>query len=157
MTDPTIPADLEDDRITAVGLFLEAQAELVGVLDRELRAACGLPLKWLEVLIRLARSPGQTLTASDLARAVVLSSGGATRLVDRLERDGLIQRRPDDGDRRIVRVALTEHGQAVLASALPAHLDSIDRHLVASLGADRVKSLAEVSRTLRDGLAERFP
>ncbi|MDH3299246.1 MAG: MarR family transcriptional regulator [Acidimicrobiia bacterium] len=148
-------ASLEDERITAVGLFLEAHAELVGVLDRELRAACGLRLKWLEVLIRLARSPGQSLTASDLARAVVLSSGGATRLVDRLEHDGLIQRRADERDRRIVRVALTERGHAVLGSALPAHLESIDRHLVASLGADRVNSLAEVSRALRDGLSGR--
>ena len=155
MTDSTIPAELDDERIDAVGLFLEAHAELVGLLDRDLQAACGLPLRWFEVLLRLARSPGQSLTATDLARAVVLSSGGATRLVDRLEQDGLIERRPGEQDRRIVRVVLTERGLGVLVSAVPAHVECIDRHVVSSLGTDGVQSLATISRTLRDALSER--
>lgn len=157
MTDPLKPVDVEDERILAVGLFLEAHAELVGVLDRELREACGLPLRSFEVLIRLARSPGRSLTASDLAKAVVLSSGGATRLVDRLERDGLIRRLPDERDRRIVRVAPTERGLEVLAAAVPVHLECIDRHLVAPLGPDRVHSLSAISRALRDALSGRSP
>lgn len=77
------------------------------------------------------------------------------RLVDRLERNGLIERRPDRLDRRIVRVVLTDGGLGVLASAVPVHLESIDRHLVASLGAERVDSLSAISRTIRDVLSDR--
>lgn len=153
MADRPRSDNVEDDRILTLGLFLEAHAELITVLDRDLQEACGLTLRWFEVLIRLARSPGGSLTATELAKAIALSSGGTTHLVDRLEREGLVERRSDERDRRVVRVGLTDGGLDILASAVPRHLDSIDRHLLAPLGPERLRALGETSRVLRDALA----
>ena len=89
--------------IEVFGLLLEAHARLVARLDRELLEHRGMPLKSFEVLIRLARTPGESLTAGELARAVALSSGGTTRLVDRLEARGLVARESDTRDRRVSR------------------------------------------------------
>ena len=85
VTDPVGPASdpgagIDAPLIEVFGLLLEAHARLVSRLDQDLIDGCGMTLQSFEVLIRLARTPGSSLTAGELARAVALSSGGATRL-----------------------------------------------------------------------------
>lgn len=142
--------DLDDGRISAFGMLLEAQAALVAVVGRELEEATELSIGWFEILIRLARTPGQQLRMSELASQAALSTSGLTRLVDRMEEAKLIRRQACPSDRRGAFAVLTESGMAALEAALPAHLDSLERHLAAPLGADRMAELTAMLETLRD-------
>ncbi len=85
-------ARLDELELGAWRGFLRAHAALSRELDAELTAAHGLPLSTYEVLLFLADSPDGHMRMSDLADSVLLSRSGLTRLVDRLERDGLVQR-----------------------------------------------------------------
>jgi hypothetical protein len=99
MPDPSPESDILDDRrITAIGLLVEAETALVRVLDDELRQGVGMPLSTYETLIRLGRSPGRRLRQIELSRQLSLTTGGVTRLIDRLEAAGLVRRTssPDD-------------------------------------------------------------
>ena len=90
--------------------FLRTHAALSRELDAELTAAHGLPLSAYEVLLFLADSPDGQMRMSDLADSVLLSRSGLTRLVDRLERDGLVQRRACPGDARGMNAVITDPG-----------------------------------------------
>jgi DNA-binding MarR family transcriptional regulator len=90
----------------------------------------GLKPGWLDVLSALRRigSPYQ-MPATELARWVLLSSGGMTSRLDRMEEAGLLRRRPDPSDRRGVLVELTDQGRQVIDAAIDAHL-ALYRHLL---------------------------
>jgi MarR family 2-MHQ and catechol resistance regulon transcriptional repressor len=139
----------DDDRITAYGLFLEAFTAVTAHLERELEATAGLSRHEFEVLLRLARTPDHHLRMTELAWAANLSTSGMTRLVDRLEASGLVERATCPSDRRGLEAVLTAKGEAVVERALPAHLDALDRHVVAPLNG-QVGQLADLMRTLRD-------
>lgn len=140
---------VDDDRITVVGLLAEANAALGCHFERELEGV-GVPLSWFEVLVRLGRTPGGRLRMSDLAHAVSLTTSGTTRLVDRIEAAGLIERQSCATDRRVAYAALTEAGRKVLKRAAPVHVDSIQRHVIDTLSADEVRTLERLLRKLRD-------
>lgn len=145
----------EDERITAFGLLLETNAALTASVGRDLEAETGLPLTWLEVLLRLARVPEGHLRMSDLAAEIVLSTSGLTRVIDRMEVAGLVKRQACPKDRRVFHAVLTDEGKATLEGALPSHAASIERHLVDPLGIENLASLTEALRTLRDSSAQR--
>ncbi len=114
-----VTANLFDDpRITAVGLLFEAHSALASRFAAQL-AEHGLSQIEFEVLIRLARSPDQRLRMTDLAAQTALSTSGITRVVDRLERDGLVARHACESDRRISYAMLTAAGRSRLEGALP--------------------------------------
>jgi DNA-binding MarR family transcriptional regulator len=141
---------LDDPRITAFGLLVEAGTAVVRVLDEELRRDVGMPLGTYETLLRLGRSPGRRLQQVELSRQLSLTTGGVTRLVDRLEAAGLVRRtfRPDD--RRASYAELTEAGLEAVERATRVHLDGVQRHLVDPLGADGLAALLAPLRRLRD-------
>lgn len=149
----TAPHRCDDERITAFGMLLEAHAAVTAVVNRELEAAAGMPITWFELLIRLSRSPGQRLRMSELAGQVGLSHSGLTRLVDRVIDAGLVRREACPEDRRGAFAVLTPAGGVALDSALDDHLASIERHLVAPLGAEGVARLTDLLRTVRDASA----
>ena len=101
---------IDDPRITSFGRLVEAHAVLWQVLDQELEAGVGVPLIWYGVLLHIGRSPGGVRPISELIAATAFTSGGVTRLVDRMERAGYVQRRPCPSDRRVVYVGLTDRG-----------------------------------------------
>jgi len=143
------PGLAHDQRITLMGLLVEAHARLTRVLGAELEEACGLPLSWYDVMIRLGRSPEGFLTMTRLAAEVSLTSGGLTRLVDRMEAAGYLERRNCPTDRRSVFVALTPAGTTMLAEATAEHLKGLDRHLLAPLDPDDRAALETALRKLR--------
>ena len=140
---------LHDDRVTLWGLFLEAHEGIKRRLEEELRSAADLPGPWFEVLLRIGRTPGQAVPMTQLARMVLFSSGGFTKLADRMEAAGLIRRAPCPGDRRSHLATLTPEGRAVLDRALSAHVPGIQRHLVDHLTPDQCRQLEQILRTLR--------
>lgn len=132
---PTEDCDVDagGSSIRTFGLLLEAHARLTRVLDDELRASDGITLQTYEVLLRVSRSPEGRVAMSELAQVLALTNGGVTRLVDRLEGEGLVERRACPTDRRVVHLVLTRRGRSVLRRATGHHVESLERHLFGRL------------------------
>jgi DNA-binding MarR family transcriptional regulator len=129
---------LDDERLALMGLLVRAHRRLSFLLGQELEQECGIPLVWFDVLIHIGGAPEGRLTMSKLSTDIALTTGGVTRLVDRMVDSGLVARQNCPSDRRSVHVILTPEGQALLKEAVAAHIEGIDRHLMAPLDdADR--------------------
>jgi DNA-binding MarR family transcriptional regulator len=139
---------LTDDQLAAWGGFLRGHAEIVRALDAELEREHGLPLSSYDVLIQLSFAPDRRLRMSELAEAVVLSRSGLTRLVDRLERDGLVERERGDVDPRQVYAQLTERGLEAVADATPTHIAGIKERFLERLSDSQTKQLAAIWRSV---------
>jgi MarR family transcriptional regulator, 2-MHQ and catechol-resistance regulon repressor len=98
----------------------------------------------------VARSPGRQLRMSDLAAQTGMSTSGITRVVDRLERDGLLARKASPSDRRSSLAVLTGGGAERLDTLLPDLLDTIQRCLVEPLDQERYAAFESTLRTIRD-------
>jgi DNA-binding MarR family transcriptional regulator len=138
----------DDDRIHAFGVTLEALTRLNHVFDRSLRQRAGLGQGWFEALLRIQRSGG-TMTMGQLAAQVALTSGGVTRLVDRLTEEGLAERRNCATDRRVQYVAITEAGVARLQQAIAVHLDDLSREFTGRMTEAEREVLVRVMDRLR--------
>lgn len=150
-------ARLADRRIELFGMVLEAHNELLNATQRGLEASAHLPVTWLGVLIRLARSPGERLRMTELARDMTMSTSGLTRLVDRIEAAGLVRREPCRDDRRGLLAGLTDEGRSVLATAAPCHLADLERHLDPALSEEEQQQLITLLRKLRDHVRASAP
>ena len=139
----------DDPRITAFGMLIEAHAAVLTQVGRDLEASVGLPVSWFEVLLRLARSPGHRLRMAELARQVGLSTSGLTRLIDRVEQAGYVERQACPTDRRGAETVLTDAGEDLLRRAVPHHVESIETNFAAPLG-DRLGELEALLREVRD-------
>jgi len=124
---------IDDERVQLMGLVIRAHRLLTDRLERELEETVGIPLVFFDVLIHVGASPDGRLTMSRLSADVALTTGGVTRLVDRMVEANLVVRENCPNDRRSVHVVLTTEGRAVLERALGAHVESIDRHLIGPL------------------------
>ena len=109
--------------------FLRAHATLVRRLEGELVAEHDLPLPSYDVLVQLSEAPGRRLRMTELADRVLLSRSGLTRLVDRLVRDGLVERQACPDDARGTLAVLTDAGLDRLRTAWPTHLRGVAAHL----------------------------
>jgi DNA-binding MarR family transcriptional regulator len=136
-------ARLSDRELSAWRSFLEAHAVVVHALEQELATEQDLPLASYDVLVQLSEAPGDRLRMRDLADAVLLSRSGLTRLVDRLEREGLVRREPSDDDRRGADAVLTPAGRARLRAAWPVQERGIAEHFAAHLSAEEVDVLRQ--------------
>lgn len=135
---------LDDSELRAWAGFLRAHARLVRRLDEELRAAHGLPLSSYDVLTNLEAAPGRRLRMRELAEAIVLSRSGLTRLVDRLVRDGLVEREECEEDARGAFAVLTHEGRRALLEARPTHQEGIRRLFLSALEAGDAARLGDV-------------
>jgi len=142
-------AVLSDQERRAWGGFLTTHARLVRKLDEELREAHGMPLGTFDVLIQLSRAPDQRLRMRDLADAIVLSRSGLTRLVDRLVRDGLVERERCGEDARGAWAVLTPAGRKALKQATPTHIEGVRRLFLADLDEDDQARLGELWERLQ--------
>ncbi|KZM71691.1 MarR family transcriptional regulator [Nocardia terpenica] len=143
------PELLSDPRITLMGLFVEAYTDLMREVSAQERAH-GLSVAEFDVVLRLGRSPGQQLRITDLYTQTGLTSGGMTRLIDRLDAQGLVARATDPGDRRVVFARLTEAGAAKAAEIIPGHLNILQRRLIDPLSANERAVLERALRKIRD-------
>jgi DNA-binding MarR family transcriptional regulator len=138
------PLELSPVELAAWRGLLRVHAALAKALDAELEAEHGLPLVSYDVLVTLRSAPGHRLRMGELAERVLLSRSGVTRLVDRLERDGLLERRACPDDRRGCLAQLTERGEALLARARPTHLAGVRGRFLSRLAQDELEALARV-------------
>jgi DNA-binding MarR family transcriptional regulator len=130
----------------AWGGFLRVHAKIVRKLDAELRQAHGLPLSSYEVLLHLSWAPGHRMRMGELAESVLLTLSGVTRLVGRLEREGLVRREPCPEDRRGAYAILTEAGVDRLGEAHPTHLSGVHRLFLEHFSEVELKTMAEYWR-----------
>ncbi|WP_214110483.1 MarR family winged helix-turn-helix transcriptional regulator [Acrocarpospora catenulata] len=139
----------DDPRLTAMGLFAEVYT---GLADKTsaVFAEAGLSDVDFETLIRLARSPQQSLRMSDLAAQTSLSTSGITRVVDRLEREGLVTRQACATDRRASYAVITEAGTARLRQVIPRHLEEIEVWFTGLVPPDRLAEFLDTLRLIRD-------
>ncbi|SCE87421.1 MarR family winged helix-turn-helix transcriptional regulator [Micromonospora mirobrigensis] len=145
------PNVFDDPRITAVGLLVEAHAGLSARFAAQFEEH-GLSSVEFEVLTRLARSPGNQLRMTDLAAQTSLSTSGVTRVVDRMERDGLLRRRACPSDRRSSYAVVTRSGLDRLDTVLPGHLRIIEQWFTGQLDPTALTALLDGLRQLRDAV-----
>nr|WP_204264502.1 MarR family transcriptional regulator [Geodermatophilus normandii] len=122
-------------------MLLRVHAAVLPRLERAL-AAHQLPLAWYDVLLELNAAPGRRLRMSELGSRVVLSRERVSRVVDELERAGLVRREPNPDDRRSLFAVLTEEGRERLRAAAPAYLAGIEEHYTRHLDEEEIGVLS---------------
>jgi DNA-binding MarR family transcriptional regulator len=132
-------------------------SRLSRLLDKELKdffAGHGLEFWEFDVLATLRRSGAPyELSAGSLLKTAMVTSGAITNRVDRMAAKGLVERLPDPGDRRGVRIRLTPAGLELIEKLMPLHVAN-EQRLLAALGAGDRDTLAGLLRTLSVGLGD---
>src|SRR5215210_301089 len=130
--------------IQAWARLVRVSGALLDAVEAELKAAGFPPLAWYDALLELGRAPEGRLRPFELERHMLLAQYSTSRLVDRLEKAGLVARLgcPDDG--RGQQVAITDVGRALRERMWPAYAAAIQRHMGAKIGCDDAQKLAEL-------------
>ena len=138
--------------MTVWGLLVEVHARGNRALEEDLAQRHGIPLTWFEVLLRLSRSPDRQQRVSELARQVSFSSGGFTRLADRMVEAGLVERRAHPTDRRGGLVVLTDAGSDLVTAAVATQARMLRDVVLAALPTEDLDRWAADTRRVRDAL-----
>jgi DNA-binding MarR family transcriptional regulator len=133
---------LGDARAQAWLGLLRTHATVTKAIDADLIAQVGLSLSAYEVLTRVAHAEDGHLRISDLAQAALLSQSRVSRLVDQLERDGLVVRKACPADSRVVRVKITRAGREVARRGHELHLRGVRERFFDALDDEQVEQLA---------------
>lgn len=136
-----------DESVSLWFRLLSCHAVMLATLRRQLEDR--VTLARFDLLASLHRSDGQTLAS--LSRAMLVTAGNLTGLVDRAERDAMVERRPDPKDRRLARVWLTKKGRALIEELLPAHANQV-HDLLRGLPAQERRDLRRLLGGLRQHL-----
>jgi DNA-binding MarR family transcriptional regulator len=148
----TDPITRHDPRLATWRTFLRAHARVVRELERELQADQGMALTDYDVLVQLAAADERRLRMSELADRLLLSRSGATRLVDRLVAEGLVERVMCESDRRGQWASLTDAGHERLRMASPTHLSGIERHFLQRFSPEELPALENMlERVITEG------
>jgi DNA-binding MarR family transcriptional regulator len=142
--------------VLAFGWLQGAANRLEYILGRAIQEECGISHLMFEVLLILGRAGGQGMSMRAVAQERVLTTGGVTRLVDRMETAGLVARDENPGDRRGRVVRLTPLGEETVVRAARLHAENVQRFFLDSLPADHqeqfTRDLRTVSLAARDAL-----
>jgi DNA-binding MarR family transcriptional regulator len=145
------------ERLRAWRLYFESALALTDVLGAELEHDAGISLRWYDVLVQLEDSP-EGIPMNQLAERILHSKSGFTRVVDRMEEEGLVRRVRPEHDRRTILVVLTDTGNKTKERARLYHRDGIERHFAQHLTDADVKALTRAlekvsthARPLRPG------
>ncbi len=134
---------------------LQASMRSLDRIEREVEQETGIPLSWYEVLIYLAKcDDGERRRMSDLAESLLVSRGGATRIIARMEEEGLVRREIPPENRRVTYAVLTPKGLKTAERVRPVHEAAVRRHFTDAFGEDEAETLREVSIAVLRGLGE---
>ena len=137
-------ATVTRSRLEAWVKFLRAHAAITRQLNADLLNAHGLTLSDYEVLLHLSRAEHQMMRRVDLAESVLLTASGITRLLDGLERAGLVEKASCSSDARVSYAKLTDTGRQKLGEAGGTHLAGIEELFVGRFGESELDTLAEL-------------
>ena len=144
----TEPRWLSPEELRAWMAWVATTTLLDGALDRQLQRDSGMPHAYYLILAMLSDAPKHTLRMSDLAAATQSSQSRLSHAVTRLERQGLVHRRPCPDDRRSTFATLTEEGWEVLRAAAPGHVRTVRDNVFDALTAEQVAQLESICRTI---------
>jgi DNA-binding MarR family transcriptional regulator len=147
-SDPDADPD-DDDAITQWGVVIEGFLPTQALVMDSVAARFGLAPAPFDILLRLLRTPGCRMPMTQLAREAALSSGGFTKVADRLVRVGCLRREPSTDDRRVIYAVLTPEGRARAEEARVVCAAAIRDHVLGPLGPDLATALVEAMRVLR--------
>ena len=136
----------EPEGLGAFAALLQVQAAVVRRLELRLEQHRLVPIAQYDVLLELNAAPSRRLRMQQLADRVVLSRSRVSRVVDEMERAGLVRREPDPDDKRAAFAVITDDGRAALRKAAPVYLQGIEEEFLSHLAAGERKSL---ERSLR--------
>lgn len=128
--------------VEAWRMLLLAHAGAVRAIEGDVGRR-GIPLGWYDVLLELNGARGRRLRMQELSDRVVLSRTRVSRLVDEMARQGLVDKQPDDTDRRATWAVITEEGRAALRRTAPIYLAGIEEHFARYLTAAEQRSVAQ--------------
>jgi DNA-binding MarR family transcriptional regulator len=131
--------------------FVRGHATLLRELNTQLVHEHGLTINDYEVLLRLAHAPERAMRRIDLAESVLLTPSGITRLLDGLERCGLVERAACSTDRRVTYAVLTDAGLEKLEEARDSHLADVQRLFAARFSETELETLAALLDRLSGG------
>lgn len=151
--DPAHPERLSQAELAAWRGMLRVYADVIRDLDGQLEAEHGLPLSSYEVLLTLADTPGHRVRMAELARSVLLSRSGLTRMCDRLERDGLVERHGVADDGRGSYAVITPAGLELFAAARRTHLAGVRERFTNHFDADELERLGALWERVLPGAA----
>ncbi|MEV0633879.1 MarR family winged helix-turn-helix transcriptional regulator [Streptomyces sp. NPDC050619] len=137
-----------DGVVLAFGWLQGAANRLEYILGRAIEQECGISHLMFEVLLILGRAGGPGMSMRAIGQERVLTTGGVTRLVDRMEAAGLVARDEDPGDRRGRLVRLTQLGEETVVRAARLHVENVQRHFLDALPAERREQFTRDLRTL---------
>jgi DNA-binding MarR family transcriptional regulator len=142
-----------DAVVLAWARLVKAQARVLGKVEADLKAAGFPPLAWYDVLLELWRADGGRLRPLMIEDQLLLTQSNVSRLIDRLEKAGLVQRLPHPVDGRGQDVAITDVGRDLLKAMWPVYRSAIQGHVGRKLaGDDEAMRLAEMlGRLMADG------
>ena len=129
--------------------FLEAAFALIDILDAELQEECGLSLRWYDVLVHLEEAE-HGVRMNELASRILASKSGLTRVIDRMEEAGLVERRRPVHDRRAIEIFMTDGGERALAKARSIHRRGINQHFAQHLSKRDFDSLSRALEKVRN-------
>jgi len=127
---------LDEDQLATWRAFLRAHSAMLRRISADLDEADLPPLPWYDVLAALRDAPEKRLRQVELAERVLLSHSGMSRLLDRVEKAGLVERVTCPGDRRSFHVELTANGEEMLAEMWPVYARGIAEDFLPALGSN---------------------
>jgi DNA-binding MarR family transcriptional regulator len=139
---------LDRTQLAAWRTFITTHAVVIEQIEHELIEAKKLPLSSYDVLLALVEAPNRRLRMNELAQAVVLSRSGLTRLVDRLEHEGLLRRDRSGPDRRATYAVLTLKGFRAFRHAWPIYAQGIVKHFIQYLNEEEIGILTQMLERL---------
>ncbi|MBE1497658.1 DNA-binding MarR family transcriptional regulator [Amycolatopsis lexingtonensis] len=146
-----------DPRILAFGRLQGAANRLEYLLGRALERECGITHLMYEVLLIVGRAGPDGLTMRSIAQEQVLTTGGATRLVDRMAALGLVTRTPSPRDGRVQLVRLTPLGEETTVRASRVHVENIERFFFRPVPPEHRERFAEDLRALSQAARDALP
>ncbi len=136
------------ERLRAWRLYFESALALVDVLGTELEQSVGIPLRWYDALVQLEESP-EGIPMTELAERILYSKSGFTRVIDRMEQEGLVRRARPTNDRRTILILVTDKGTETMERARRHHRDGIQRHFAQHLTNADIKALTRALEKVR--------
>jgi len=145
---------LADNELAAWRGFIKAHAHIIEHIERDLAEQRRVPLTTYDVLIALFEAPEHKLRLGELTNKIILTKSGITRLVHRLEREGLITREKSEEDRRGAYAVLTTEGEAQLRQAWPVYARGIKEYFVAALSEEEVQRVRNAMEAIQQRISE---
>ena len=133
---------------------LQASLRSLDLIEREVEHETGVPLAWYECLIFLHKGGSERRQMSELAEAILMSRGGATRVIARMEDAGLVRREIPPENRRVTYAVLTDKGRETAERVRPVHEAAVRKHFSDAIDDDAAGTLLDSSVKVLDHIGD---